>query len=90
VKRLIAVVVGALGITAWLRRRRHVEPELSPADDLRAKLAETKAEEPEPQPEPEAAAPPEPEPPAEDVAARRADVHDQARRAIGELRDESE
>lgn len=88
-KRLAAVVLGALGITAWLRRRRRPEPEPTPADDLRAKLAETKAEaEPEPEPEPEAEAPA--EPPAEDVPSRRADVHDQARQAIAELRDQSE
>jgi len=83
VKRLVAVVLGAVGITAWLRRRRHVEPEPSPADDLRARLAETKAE-------PEAAPERAPEPPAEDVATRRADVHDRARQAMAELRDESE
>lgn len=90
-KRLLAVVLGALGITAWLRRRRHVELEPSPADDLRAKLAETRTE-PEAEPQPES--PPEPEarvePPADDVAARRADVHDSARQAISELRDEPE
>jgi len=81
VKRLVAVVLGALGITAWLRRRQRPAPEPSPADDLRAKLAETKAE-----PEPEAV----PEPPHDDIATRRADVHDRAREAMAELRDESE
>ena len=84
-KRLAAVVLGALGITAWLRGRRRPAPEPSPADDLRAKLAETKAE-PEPGPEHEVAV----EPPAEDVATRRADVHDRARQTMSELRDESE
>jgi hypothetical protein len=87
VKRLVAVVLGAVGLTAWLKRRRQPAVEPSPADDLRAKLAETKVEpEPAPEPEPEAA----PEPPAEDVATRRADVHDRARQAMAELRDEPE
>ncbi len=94
-KRLFAVVLGALGITAWLRRRRRAEPEPSPAEDLRAKLAETRPDsEPEPEPQLEPETQPEPqvsvEPPAEDVASRRTDVHDRARQAIAELRDESE
>ena len=96
-RRLFAIVVGALGITAWLRRRHRPAVDPSPADDLRAKLAEAKTEpvsapEPEREPEPEAA----PEPPAQaeqpqtDVATRRADVHDRARQAMSELRDEPE
>jgi DNA-directed RNA polymerase specialized sigma24 family protein len=76
VKRLLAALAGILGI-AWLRRRRH-EPEQAPdpADELRAKLAETRVADPEPEPEPEEPA---------DVAARRQDVHDRARAAIDEL-----
>ena len=73
-KRLFAVVLGALGLGALLKRRRPapaVEPE--PVEDLRAKLAETRAPEPEPEPEP-------------DVADRRADVHERARQAIDELK----
>jgi hypothetical protein len=89
VKRLFAVVLGALGISAWLRRRRRPEPELeaSPADGLRAKLAETR-EEPEQEQEPET--PAEASPSADDVASRRSDVHDRARQAMSELRDEPE
>jgi hypothetical protein len=49
----------------------------SPADDLRAKLDETRVEEPPPAPEPE----PGPEP-----ADRRADVHARARAAMDELK----
>jgi outer membrane biosynthesis protein TonB len=118
VRRLFAIVLGALGITAWLRRRHRPVVDPSPADDLRAKLAEAKAEpapapEPEPEPEPEPAAraeepqaeqpqpeqpqaeepqpeEPQPEEPQPDVAARRADVHDRARQAMAELRDEPE
>jgi hypothetical protein len=76
VKRLLALLIGALGVGALLRRRRSAEPVApSPADDLRAKLAETRTAEPEP------------EPVRPDPAARRADVHEQARRTIDELRD---
>jgi hypothetical protein len=74
VKRLLAVVLGAIGLGALMKRRHPAPaaPDGTPADDLRAKLAETKVE-PEPAPEP-------------DVAARRADVHDRARQAIDELK----
>jgi hypothetical protein len=45
VKRVLALVAGAIGFGALLRRRRHgpvLELGPSPADDLRAKLAETR------------------------------------------------
>jgi hypothetical protein len=76
VKRLLAVVLGALGLTAWLKRRRE-RSSLSPADDLKATLAESRS----------ADAATDPEPPAEepDVDARRADVHARAREAMDEL-----
>ncbi len=80
-KRLFAVVLGALGLGALLKRRRPAPEPVAgpdPADDLRAKLAETRTPEPEPELEPE------PEP---DAAARRADVHERARQAIDELKD---
>jgi len=68
------VVLGALGLGALLKRHRPapVATGPDPADDLRAKLAETRTPEPEPEP---------------DVAARRADVHERARQAIDELKD---
>jgi hypothetical protein len=73
VKRLLALLLGGLGIRALLRRRGHAVPgEPSPAEELRAKLADTKDE-------------PVVEAPPEDVDARRADVHERARRAIDEL-----
>lgn len=76
-KRLLAVVLGALGLTAWLRRRRE-RSSPSPADDLKATLAESRtAEAPAEQP-----SEPEPEP---DVDSRRADVHARAREAMDEL-----
>ena len=76
-KRLLALLLGGLGLRALLRRRSPATLGPSPADDLRAKLDETRAEEP-------AAAPgPEPEPEAGD---RRADVHARARAAMDELK----
>jgi len=76
VKRLLALLVGGLGLRALLRRRSSPALEPSPADDLRAKLAESRATV-----EPEPDGPP-------DVDSRRADVHSRARQAIDELRDE--
>ncbi len=74
-KRLFAVVIGALGLTALLRRRRERAVPPSPADDLKAKLAESRTVE-------EPAAPAVDDP---DVDARRADVHARARQAMDEL-----
>jgi hypothetical protein len=85
VKRLIAAAVGLFGLVAYLRRRRQpAAPEVEPADELRARLAQKKDEppadpEPEPAPDPEQGAPP------DTLAVRREDVHDRARAAIDEL-----
>jgi hypothetical protein len=84
VKRLFALAIGGLGLRALLRRRRQpfatryeqtrsFEP--SPADELREKLAESRAVEAE-----QAATAPE-----DDVAERRRDVHEGARNSIDEL-----
>jgi hypothetical protein len=75
VKRLLALLLGAFGLRALLRRRAPAPLGPSPADDLRAKLDETRTE-PEPEPQPEAA-------PVED---RRADVHARARAQMDELK----
>jgi hypothetical protein len=87
-KRLLALVAGGLGLRALLRRRpRHVLSP-SPAEDLRAKLAQAKEAEPAPASVAEPAPEPEPEPkPAqpETVESRRADVHAKARQAIDDL-----
>ncbi|HZQ16031.1 MAG TPA: hypothetical protein VFA82_04575 [Gaiellaceae bacterium] len=72
-KRLLALLLGGLGLRALLARRRRPAVEASPADSLRAKLDEVRTEEPEP--------------PAAD---RRAGVHERARQAIDELRDQPE
>jgi hypothetical protein len=77
VKRLLALLLGGLGLRALLRRRSPATVGPSPADDLRAKIDETRAEEPATAPAPE------PEPEAGD---RRADVHARARAAMDELK----
>ena len=89
-KRLLALVAGGLGLRALLRRRSRPVLSPSPAEDLRAKLAQTKVAEPAPvaAPEPEPVPEPESEPAAaqpETVEDRRADVHEKARQAIDDL-----
>jgi hypothetical protein len=75
-KRLLALLLGGLGLRALLRRHKPAPVGPSPADDLRAKLDEARVEPP---------APPTPEPAVED---RRADVHTRARAAIDELKED--
>jgi hypothetical protein len=94
-RALLVLVVGVLGLGSWWRRRRH-RPEdeqpdsdlgADPADELRAKLAESR-DEPgrEPAAEAEADPDPEPAPSPTDPEARRQEVHDAARASIDELR----
>jgi hypothetical protein len=77
VKRLLAVVVGLFGIRALLRRRAHPVVTYggspSPAEDLKARLAESRSSEPENAPEPT-------------VDEKRVDVHNRAHGAIDELK----
>ena len=74
-KRLLAVILGGFGLRVLLRRRARSVAAQEPAEELRAKLAETRADD-------------EPAPPANgSVDSRRADVHERARKAIDELRD---
>jgi broad specificity phosphatase PhoE len=82
VKRLLALLAGGLGLRALLRRRSRPAFELSPAEDLRSRLAEARSAEPELAPAPEVV--------PSDVAERRAGVHDRARAAIEELREPDE
>jgi hypothetical protein len=86
VKRFAAVFIGGLGFGALLRRRRRTAPEAAPADtdslaeELRAKLAESRVAPEEPVAEEPAAAVP------GDLDSRRREVHDSARQALDELR----
>lgn len=86
VRRLFTWVAGAVGGVAAYRAvtRRKLPPEpvaadVDPVQELRAKLAEARSE-PEREPEPER-----PDGPDE----RRRDVHEQARAALDEMRDET-
>jgi hypothetical protein len=75
-KRLLALVAGGLGLRALLKRRSRSALSPHPAEDLRAKLAQTKVQEPEAEPQ---------EAQPETVEGRRADVHAKARQAIDDL-----
>ncbi len=86
-RRLFTWVAGAAGGLAAYRavtRRKPVSDavpaELDPVQELRAKLAEARSE-----PEPVVAEPAGPD----DPDARRRDVHDQARSALDEMRDQT-
>ncbi len=80
-KGLVALLLGGLGLRVLLKRRQAAQPgalEPTPADELRAKLAESRAEQPvEPEPAPEVE--------VSGTAGRRQAVHDQARAALDEL-----
>ena len=87
-RKLIKITLTALGIYAFLRwrKRRKAEAELpppspaaagaaDPADELRQKLAESRVDEPDDEPASE-----------ESVDDRRADVHEQGRAALDEMK----
>lgn len=73
-KRLVALLLGGLGLRALFRSRPAPASGPHPAEELRAKLAEARDPEPETAPVPE------------DVDARRADVHARARQALDDLK----
>jgi hypothetical protein len=90
VRKLIKIALVALGIRAllgwWKRRQAPVQtasttlPAADPADELRQKLAESREETSD---EPPAA-------PEASVEERRADVHEQGRAALGEMKPSDE
>jgi hypothetical protein len=83
-RRLLTWLGLAAGALVVFRRFRRSKPEAAaadPAEELKQKLAESRAEEPEPA----AAAEPEPEPPAAPVDERRRAVHDKARAAMDDM-----
>jgi hypothetical protein len=79
VRRLLVLLLGALGLRAFFRRRAPLPAGPSHAEDLRTKLAESRATV-----EAQAEDAAEPEPTVDD---RRADVHARARRSIDDLKD---
>jgi hypothetical protein len=94
-RRLLTWIVVTLGIAAIARRlRRRERPEElaparsddDPADELRRKLAETRSEEEAPA-EPPVSTEPSPE---ASVEARRANVHEEGRAALDEMREPDE
>ena len=84
----LVAVAGALGLGAWWRKRRQHNTELEPAfdlgpdpaEELRAKLAESRVVDGEPEPAAE------PEESSDNPQARREDVHAKARASIDELK----
>ena len=90
-RRLLTWIVVTLGIAAIVRRlRRRGQPEIpaardedDPADELRRKLAESRSEEEAPAAEP-------PVSPETSVEERRANVHDEGRTTLGEMREPDE
>lgn len=92
VRRLIKIALVALGIRAllrWRKRRREAqatpataEP-ADPADELRRKLAASREDEPEAAAEAQ-------EPPPAAVTDRRAEVHEQGRATLDEMKSSGE
>jgi hypothetical protein len=91
VRKLIKLALIALGIRAflhWRKRRREAqatspaaEPAADPADELRRKLAESREDEAPDEVE---------EPPAASVADRRAEVYEQGRSTLDEMKSTDE
>jgi hypothetical protein len=81
-RKVLALLAGGLGVGAFLRRRRQPRDVGSRADDLRTKLAEARAGSDE-RDRFEAGETPVDQVP--DVDARRASVHERARKAIDDL-----
>jgi hypothetical protein len=92
-KRLLALLAGALGLRALMRRRGAQAAQASHAAELRERLAASRGveddrEQFESGEQPVDAAVDVPEPP--DVDGRRADVHARARQAMDDLKQDEE
>ena len=90
-RRLLVAVAGALGLGALWRRRQHEEAPAAgdgpdPAEELRARLAESRAAEAAADVPAGSEPPAAPEPEAPDPETRRRDLHERARTSIDELR----
>ena len=88
----IGLAVGALAFWRWGLRRRKPAPAApdaaDPAEELKQKLAESRAQESTASPEPEGAPPASAsEEPQASLDERRRAVHDKARQAIDEMLD---
>jgi hypothetical protein len=87
VRGLLLAVVGALGLMAWWRRRRQADETPpsdlgpDPAEELRARLAESRAA----PTEEDVPVAPDPERSPLDPESRRRDVHERARASMDEL-----
>jgi hypothetical protein len=87
VRGLVLAVVGAFGLMAWWRKRRHADETPpddlgpDPADELRAKLAESRAADDD---EEEPAMPETGRSPL-DPQSRRQDLHERARASMDDL-----
>jgi hypothetical protein len=75
----LGLAAGALVVFRRFRRRKPEAGAADPAEELRQKLAESRAEEPEPEVAPES------EQPAAPVDERRRAVHDKARATIDDM-----
>jgi hypothetical protein len=77
----LGVAAGALVAFRRFRRRKPAAAEADPAEELKQKLAESRAEDPVATPEPD----PEPAQPAVPLDERRRAVHDKARAAMDDM-----
>lgn len=84
--------VGLATVFAWFFRRRRkpqpAPPQPDPAEELKQKLAESRAEEPEPktESEPQVESEPQAEPEPAGPDERRREVHERARASIDQMR----
>jgi hypothetical protein len=87
VRRWLAIVAGGFGLAAYIRvrSRRPARAQLEPAEELRAKLARSRLDQPREHVGSGAALATEPASAGSELDERRRDVHDRARQTIDEL-----